>query len=253
MENPIQDSGSSKKLEGKILATPLRDVSLVIVHVNDEYESLACCEGRIRRLMDERIAAHVYEHSTYGESILKKILGLDWEGGLRTASRYADYDINGIFYHIVDNETDPGNYDIENLYGRRLIIVGGSLDNCHRSASRAAAQYLYDIFKGDQIREVHLPADCIYKTDIKSDSGDSWLDSNITHDYKTMQAYIEIMKKVGRSYFVSLDRLLTSADFSVEEPTLHLAVWTSTDKMVDYLRNNRRLLLTAENSVSDPN
>lgn len=236
-------SDSSKKLEGIVKAEPLPDVALIIVHVNKEYGSFDCCERPIRKLMEAGIASHVYEHAAYYQSFLKEVLGLDWDNKNKNDPRYANFECKGVNYHIIDNQTNPGNYEVENLNGRRLIIVGGGVDNCHKKASDAAAQHLYNVLKTAKIREIHLPADCIFESEIESDCGESYLDSSITSNYSALGNYVKIMQKAGRSCLASIDRKVVDMDMSIEVPTLHLAVWTSTDDMLSYLRNHERLSL----------
>ena len=238
MNQPIQAGGSSVKLEEIVQAEPLADVSLVIVHVNEHYGSHECCEQPVKALLDSRVASHVYEHAAYRQSFLKDVVGINWRGG----KRYADYELDGINYHIVDNETDPGNYHIEQLQGRRLIVVGGGIEDCHKAASEAASQQLYSS-RAYKVREIHFPADCVYRTEEDGKEGDVWLESHIAFNLKALGKYVSIMQQSGRSYMVSIDRRVVAMDMSPEEPTLHLAVWTSSDKMVRYLRNHERLSL----------
>jgi hypothetical protein len=237
MNQTLQPSASSKGLEHIVQVEPLSDVSLVIVHVNEHYDSVQCSKAPISKLLEARVASHVYEHSAFNESFLASSLGLDW----RQNRKYEDFELNRINYHIIDNETDPKNYEIQSLQGRRLIIVGGGVDNCHKSVSDAATKQLYESLLTAKVNELHLPVDCIYKSDEGYEGGDTWPD--IIHNYNPLLTYTVIMKKTGKSYLASVDRKVVQIDMSVEEPTLHLAVWTSSDKMISYLRNHDRLKL----------
>jgi hypothetical protein len=206
---------------------PLPDTSLVIVHVNRHYGSVECCKEPIQKLLDARVASHVYEHSTDHESFLQNKLGFIPEG------RYSDFELDGVNYHIVDNETDPGNYQIEGLQGEKVIIVGGGISHCHKKATEAVvAQLLAQ--KPTRSIEIHLPGDCIYQCREGGREGERELVGYIPHDYRALGKYSQIMPQTGKGYAASFNgRLLT--------PKLHLAVWSSSAHMLEYLRNDEKL------------
>src|SRR3989344_7454602 len=105
---------SPTKLECIIQTEPLLDVSLMIVHVNQHYGSLDCCTDPIKKLIQNKIAKNIYEHSAWNDSFLQRTIGLKWNPG----KKYMYFEFDGINYHIIDNETDAGNYHVETLKGR---------------------------------------------------------------------------------------------------------------------------------------
>ena len=216
-------------LEQLVQAEPLPDVSLVIVHVNQHYGSVECCTEAINGLLNARIASHVYEHSADHQSFLRDVVGLNHTPG----PKYAHMELDGINYHIVDNETDPGNYHIEGLQGEKVIIVGGGLSHCHKKATEAVvAQLLAQ--KSSRTIEIHLPGDCIYKSREGGKEGEHELEGYVSHDYRALGRYSQIMPQMGKGYVASFNgRLLT--------PAMHLAVWSNSKQMIDYLRDNEKL------------
>lgn len=233
------------KLELKLKAAPSPEVSLVIVHVNEHYESLSVCENDVRKLLEARVALNVYEHSAYYQSVLAEILGLTWPKTRENNPRYTPFQIDGIFYHIVDNETIPGNYEIDGLQGRRLIVIGGGIDYCHKLACASAAGQLIKTVP-DKVSEIHIPIDCLYESSKGYDCGEYYLQVSGVADCSKLLGYAEIMAASNISNFVSIDGRILNMNASFEEPTLHLAIWSSSDIMISYLRNKERLRLKEE-------
>ncbi len=243
MTQPIIASDSSQSLETRL--EPLPDVSIVIVHVNEHYESIGCCSIALKKLLEARVAKDVYEHSAYHESFLQEEIGLQWNPKRGESPRYSDFELEGIRYHIVDNETVPGDYTIDNVQGRRFIVVGGSVGNgnCHELASERLAEQIFGILVANNVRELHFPLHCIYKSEIGYDSGEEYMDAYIASDPKIVLGYTAHIKEAGRSFIATLDRQVVDMSLSFEEPTLHLAAWTSIKDMVSYLRNHEKLVL----------
>ncbi|MBD3164539.1 hypothetical protein GF323_05015 [Candidatus Woesearchaeota archaeon] len=225
-------SDSSKDLE-KIVDEPIEDVSLVIVHVNEFYETNGCS---VAKILEQRLAKNVYEHAAHNQSYLADHFSIGWGS---SGNRYFNFEIDQIRYHIVDNETSPGNYDIENLQGSRLIMLGGYAGACHKKATDKAAQILYGLMQSGNIGELHLPADMIAGESEGYEGGDTWPD--IIKNPSVLRSYEAVLKDLKKSYFVSFDRKVTSMDMSIDEPTIHLAIWSSSDQLVSYMRNHDRL------------
>lgn len=245
MSKTTRPSDSSSGLESIVKATPLQDVSLVIVHVDEHYGSVECCSDNLKQLLGSRVAANVYEHSAWGESFLHNEVGIDWNPQPKERKRYTECTVDGIKYCIVDNETKPGDYHVDPLEGRRLILVGGNAYHCHQLATTAALKYLFEKVITDKVREVHLPADCIYHAGFSfiEDEGDAR-----SYLIRSVSQMIDYRKLAGqRSHIISVNRKVVSMDASFEEPTLHLALWNSFGDMVNYLRNHERLTLKEAN------
>jgi hypothetical protein len=162
-----QISDSSNGLEA-CLNEPLRDVSLIIVHVNQHYDSFNCCEEQLSKLLKNRVALNVYEHVAWYQSFLQSNLGLDFD----TTKRNTNIRVNGVNYHLINNETRPGDYNINDLNGDRFIIVGGGIGRfCHGSATKNVIDQLFLNVEKTGIKEIHLPLDLLYETQQKSESG----------------------------------------------------------------------------------
>ncbi len=216
------------------LVQPSQDTSLVIVHVNNYYGSECVCFDSILHLLEERIASIVYEHASHDEAFLEKYLGTPFNRG----QRYSAYDGLGIHYCMVDNETDPGNYRIDPITGRRFIMVGGGLGNCHKKATETLVDQLYEN-NPDKVSEIHLPADIVYSPTEGYEGGDRWLEGVIKNDISGLRAYSEVFG--DRSYLMSVDKRIVDSNVSFEEPTIHLAVWSNLGKMMDYVKKKERL------------
>lgn len=233
-------SDSSQVLEARL--EPIPNVALVIVHVNDHYESVDVCEKPIKQLLEARVASHIYEHASHYQSFLRTTAGVkpEWK------QRYTSVEQDGINYCIINNETDPGNYDIAQLSERRLILVGGGLGDCHNRASSAATEYLFSRLRTSKVREIHLPLDSIYTAKQVTFDGELYIDVNLNGKPDDLLKYVNLVKQQGRSYLATVDRKVVAMDMSFEQRTLHLAVWHNSTDMISYLRNKDRLSLKGE-------
>jgi|TARA_Y100000310_G_C20503648_1_gene725293 hypothetical protein len=233
MKKTIQASNSSTKLE-KVIEGSLADVGIVIVHINEHYAS-EFIGPSIMDLVDSRVASHVYEHVAWHDSLLRKHKDVPFKKG-----RYSTMKSKGIKYTTVNNETDPGNYDIINLNQRRLIFVGGGLGYCHQKASQKAFEQLY-LLSLEKVNEIHFPLDLIYSNSVEYDSGEQYLSANIPGDVQGLMKYASVLS--DQSSLISVDKKVVEMDMSFEKPTLHLAIWHQSKDMLSYLRNHEKLSL----------
>lgn len=235
MKKSINPDSSPANLERIVRVEPLSDVSLIIVHVNESFGSVRCCKEPLKRLLGERIASHVYEHVDSKKSFLQEYYEIK---PLRNGSRYSDIVQNeGIFYRMIFNEKKDETYVIKGMKGNRFIIVGGQIGTCHFATTEAIAKELYSM---PGIHEVHLPIDSIYEDGESYEGGDTEKAATIVHDIRKLAPYKQILS--GKSYFLSLDEDVIGS-FSIYQPTIHMAFWSSMDNMLNYLRKEERLVI----------
>ena len=224
--------------------TPLEDVSLVIVHVNNHYGSFDCCREQLNQLLDSRVARYVHEHSAFYESFLEKeVLNLGWAWQKRDKSDHAEFSKNGVTYSSVNHEIDPKNYKIDNLSGKRVIIVGGAVSQCHKSSVERTAEYLYSRLVPGEIGEIHIPVSLTYT--MMLDDNDKAVLSNNSSSLLDYESVFGCNGKT-KDRIISLDSKLVSSCFSPKEPIVHLAIWTELEDMINYLRNNGRISFKAK-------
>ena len=262
MISTTQPSDSSEVLEAR-LEEPLADVSLVIVHVHngqyrrtgagtlyyDAYEPMV---GPVKGLIEERVASNVFEHCAYNQSVLDNLLKLGWKPG----KRHADFEKDQVNYHLIDNETNPGDYSIP-VVGRRIIFAGGSIANCLKRAGKEQGAELFLNHTGERPKEMHFAVGLLYDFDYVDEEGD--FEIRVSQSMGPLYAVHQLYPFLGgKSYFISVDgvipkemvfvsdsrdRSILPFQVSFEEPTMHLALWSSPNLMLDYLRNNQRLTI----------
>lgn len=222
---------------------PLEDVAIVAVHINSHSRSLQCCSDNLRELLAMKLAGNIYEHSANSQSVLlHDFLNIDWKTQERTLVRTIDFDIEGTNYHVINNEFSKRRYEIPNLRGDRLIVIGGGLEACHKEATKALIKKLDEDTTKADISELHFPADIIYESNSQEEEEEEE-DSSGVHlvkDARKLLSYAELLdSKAGR--IISLDGRIKYEDFSPEEKTFHMAFWSCFRDTADYIRNNRRL------------
>lgn len=262
MISTIQPSDSSEVLEAR-LEEPLVDVALVVVHVhNGQYKGLGACPlhydayepmvGPVQKLIEEKVASNVFEHCAYNQSVLDNLLKLGWKPG----ERYTDFEKDGVIYHLIDNETRPGDYSLP-LTGRRIIFAGGSISNCLKRAGWKQGEELFSKDTGERPKEMHFAVGLLYDFEYVDEEGD--FEIRVSQSMGPLYAVHQLYPFLGgKSYFISVDgvipkervfisdardRSILPFQVSFEEPTMHLALWSSPNLMLDYLHNNQRLTI----------
>ena len=212
MKGSTQSSGSS---QGLVQATSLDELTLVIVHANDKHNPDLAGINNIQTLVDSGIASTIYEHKAHNSS--------------RVHHR-------GV---IIDNEENPGYYLLPGIFSSLpskssdIILVGGGIGNCHFGAYLAIMSQLYN-----KPKSIHLPLDCIYETVVKdSDDGKYLASSTVGLRHPALNKYMGLVKMCSDHHSIQKDNVVMDSYEGQRQTTL--LIWSTSDKLVDYLNQQR--------------
>jgi hypothetical protein len=204
--------------------TPSDDTSLIMVHIGDDYEySFRAIERQMYSLNANDMFANKYELS------LNKI-----------DSRFKNLKKT----QIVEQKNAPRLYFIENLTGKRFILVGGGLGFCHLREFKGLLNQLRQAFKeGKKVEdiEIHLPLDSIYNG-VKHAS---MIDTELAE-------YITALDKSGFNYEIQENgEKIAAFEKNREMPTIKYNIWSNTDDMLEKLRTEEDYTEIAAESTED--
>ena len=181
--------------------------SLVIVHANSQHDPDKVSKRPIQKLIESNIVDYIYEFMAFHESFIRH---------------------DGI---IIDNNRKHGEYHIDDLAGNNYIVVGGGLGNCHFGvySSLLASRFT-------RKTTIHLPTDSIYRTYEDYEGGDSFLTSELVDlTAKEFKRYQTLAKTISEGYELRKENRVVS---SSGDKKLQLMLWSTAEKMVQYLAAN---------------